>query len=226
MRFTKTLLLALSAIAVRSAVIAQDNVQNAQNAQSAQSTQAAPEAQTENNTQSNPKQLTPEAQCVITNNCNSDVACIARCYNVPAPTNDMVYQTNDCAVKCPDPAVDNAGYLKCYNDCVDNFYMGNNAGAAAPATNANANANANANGQNNANNANGQNNANNANGQNNANNANGQNNANNANGNNANNANGNTNGNTGNKLNNTGNTIQESSATSMSVSALAIASAP
>jgi len=166
------------------------------------------------------------AQCVIDKNCNNDVSCIARCYNVPAPTVDMVHQTNDCAIKCPDPAVDNAGYLKCYNDCVDNFYMGNNNGAApAPAAN-NANANNNvASNTNTANDANANNAANNAadasttNNANNANNANTTNNANNASATPINNANAVNNTNV-----TTANTV-ESSASSMTISAVAIATA-
>ncbi|ORY26001.1 hypothetical protein LY90DRAFT_706204 [Neocallimastix californiae] len=217
MRFTQTLLLALSAVAIRSAVVTQDNSANNQNAQNAQNTQANTQDNGNNNNQNNNK-LTPEAQCVINNNCNQDIACIARCYNVPAPTNDMVFQTNDCAIKCPDPTVDSAGYLKCYNDCVDNFYMGNNVNAGTANTvgnNGNANTtngnNANGNANTNGNNANG----NNANG----NNANGNiNNGNTINNGNSTNANGNG------KLNN-GNTVQANSASSMGLSALAIATA-
>ncbi|KAL6617909.1 hypothetical protein U3516DRAFT_825934 [Neocallimastix sp. 'constans'] len=109
MRFTNTLLLALSAVAVHSAVINQDNNANGNN----QQTETQPQTQAQNtqantNTQNDNKKLTPEAQCVINSNCNEDVACIARCYGVPAPTKDMVYQTNDCASKCPDSTVDSA----------------------------------------------------------------------------------------------------------------------
>jgi hypothetical protein len=225
MRFSNTLLLALSAVAVQSAVVPTQET----------TTQAVTQAQPT-------PQLTAEAQCVINNNCNQDVSCIAKCYNVPAPTNDMVYKTNDCASKCPDPTFDSAGYLKCYNECVDNFYMGNNVGAAAPAgnttpattdntangttnatTNDNANTNANANANTNATNANG-NNAIAQNGQNgNTTNANGTQNGS------TNNVNGNNQlkpSNTTNVIpNNNNNNNSSSSATSMTVSAFAIGAA-
>jgi hypothetical protein len=237
MRFTKTLLLALSAIAVRSAVVpetnnaqtanTQANTQNT-NAQTTQNTntQTTQNTNTQNtNTQSNSNQLTPEAQCVINSNCNQDVACIARCYGVPAPTNDMVFQTNDCALKCPDPAVDNSGYLKCYNECVDNYYMGNNLGAGTAATTGTNNNTGAQNTQNgNAQNGNTQN----GNAQNGNNNANGVNNngkLNNVNGTNANNNSTNANGNI--KLNNgnNGNLIQESGSSTITMSTFAIAAA-
>lgn len=203
MRFSNTLLLALSAVAVQSAVVPTN-----QQTTTAAATQAQPTPQ-----------LTAEAQCVINNNCNQDVSCIAKCYNVPAPTDDMVYKTNDCASKCPDATKDSAGYLKCYNDCVDNFYMGNNVNASTGANNNVANGNT-QNGQNTtANNTNA------PNGQNNVNTPNGQNNANG-------NQNGNTSGNelkpvtnTTNTINNGNNNNSSSSATTMKVSAFAIGAA-
>jgi len=61
MRFTQTLLLALSAVAIRSAVVTQDNSANNQNAQNAQNTQANTQDNGNNNNQNNNK-LTPEGK--------------------------------------------------------------------------------------------------------------------------------------------------------------------
>jgi len=60
-------------------------------------------------------------ECIAQNKCNGDVACIARCFNVPAPTYQQVNDATSCINTCK-------GNAACYTDCINKHYMGNETG--------------------------------------------------------------------------------------------------
>ncbi|ORX53310.1 hypothetical protein BCR36DRAFT_582167 [Piromyces finnis] len=58
-------------------------------------------------------------ECIVNNKCDSDVACIAKCFNVPAPTYKQVNEATSCIEDCK-------GNAACYTDCINTYFMGNN----------------------------------------------------------------------------------------------------
>jgi len=66
-------------------------------------------------------------ECIVRNNCGTNINCIAKCYNVPNPDQESVLRTADCqrtcTVKFPDPYTDYELLNKCYQDCIDNQYF-------------------------------------------------------------------------------------------------------
>jgi len=61
-------------------------------------------------------------ECIANKNCGDDVVCIAKCYNVPAPSVQQVNDAEKCIKECN-------GKESCYINCIDTHYMGNSSGA-------------------------------------------------------------------------------------------------
>ncbi|KAL1920708.1 uncharacterized protein VTP21DRAFT_1085 [Calcarisporiella thermophila] len=64
---------------------------------------------------------TPAAACAKQNNCGQDVACLARCNNVPNPTVEDINRTTECVRGCMNMTGEAA--VRCQNDCVSRNYM-------------------------------------------------------------------------------------------------------
>ncbi|EEQ86424.1 hypothetical protein, variant 2 [Blastomyces dermatitidis ER-3] len=63
-------------------------------------------------------------QCAT--DCGSDICCTAKCFKVPCPSENMVNQTTQCAMDCPQGSGtpdDAINYADCQTKCINAFFL-------------------------------------------------------------------------------------------------------
>ncbi|ORX96451.1 hypothetical protein K493DRAFT_336906 [Basidiobolus meristosporus CBS 931.73] len=72
--------------------------------------------------------LTPLESCIMQQNCApADVACRAKCAQVPNPNASMVNSTINCVAQCDQSNA--AAYAQCKNNCINTYYGPNPSGS-------------------------------------------------------------------------------------------------